>query len=145
MRNPFVPAGSVPADRLEFIVATRGGSAWLFAGALFWAAAGLAGWLAPRDVWTRAYLYGGFSVPLVGWLVARAQRVRIPDRSSMVPLVAIASTITPFCFPLLILIQRRDPMLLPVALTVIDGAHLLNPGCGCSSTTRISSPRSQRA
>ena len=49
----------------------------------------------------------------------------MPPKSPLIPLVAIASTITSFCFPLLILIERRDPALLPVALTIIDGAHLL--------------------
>src|SRR5262245_1507136 len=115
MRNPFIPIGAVPADRLTFIVGTRGGSAWLLAGAFFWTAAGIAGSLATRDLWTKVYLYGGFSVPVVGWLLARAQMVEIPPRSAMIPLVAIAASITPFCFPLLILIERRDPALLPVA------------------------------
>jgi len=124
MRNPFIRGGAVPPDRLAFIVATRGGSAWLLAGALFWAGAGVSGLLAPR-VWPKVYLYGGFSVPIVGWLFAKAQSVTVPPKSALVPLVAIAATITPFCFPLLILIERRDPALLPVALTIIDGAHLL--------------------
>ena len=124
MRNPFIRGGAVPTDRLAFIVATRGGSAWLVAGALFWAGAGVSGLLA-SGVWPKVYLYGGFSVPIVGWLLAKAQSVTVPPKSALVPLVAIAATITPFCFPLLILIERRDPALLPVALTVIDGAHLL--------------------
>ena len=125
MRNPFIRRGAVPADRLTFIVATRGGSAWLLAGALFWAGAGVTGLVASPDVWARAYLFGGFSVPIVGWLLARAQGVTLPPRSALVPLAAIAATITPFCFPLLLLVERRDPELLPVALTIIDGAHLL--------------------
>jgi len=124
MRNPFIRGGAVPTDRLAFIVATRGGSAWLVAGALFWAGAGVSGLLA-SGVWPKVYLYGGFSVPIVGWLLAKAQSVTVPPKSALVPLVAIAATITPFCFPLLILIERRDPALLPVALTIIDGAHLL--------------------
>jgi hypothetical protein len=41
MRNPFIPAVAVAEDRLAFIVGTRGGSAWLLAGGLFWAVAGL--------------------------------------------------------------------------------------------------------
>jgi hypothetical protein len=110
---------------LIFIVATRGGNAWLWAGGLFWAAAGLCGLLGTADLWPKVYLYGGFSVPVVGWLLARGQRIQIPSRSPFVPLVAIASAITPLCFPLLILIERREPSLLPVALTIIDGAHLL--------------------
>lgn len=125
MRNPFVPVGAVPADRLSFIVATRGGSAWLWAGGLFWAAAGLSGVLGAPGVWAKVYLYGGFSVPVVGWAFARAQRVRVPPKSALVPLVAIAAAITPFCFPLLILIERHEPAMLPVALTIVDGAHLL--------------------
>ena len=125
MRNPFIRGGAVPADRLAFIVATKGGSAWLLAGALFWAGAGISGLLASSGVWTKVYLYGGFSVPIAGWLLAKAQSVTVPPKSALVPLVAIAATITPFCFPLLILIEQRDPALLPVALTVIDGAHLL--------------------
>jgi hypothetical protein len=125
MRNPFIPVGAVAEDRLAFIVGTRGGSAWLLAGGLFWAVAGLSGWLGAPNVWPKVYLYGGFSVPAVGWLLARAQRVRIPPRSPYVPLVAIAAAITPFCFPLLILIERHQPALLPVALTLVDGAHLL--------------------
>ena len=125
MRNPFIRGGAVPTDRLAFIVATKGGSAWLLAGALFWAGAGISGLLASPGVWTKVYLYGGFSVPIVGWLFAKAQSVTVPPKSALVLLVAIAATITPFCFPLLILIEQRDPALLPVALTVIDGAHLL--------------------
>jgi len=125
MRNPFIRGGAVPTDRLAFIVATKGGSAWLLAGALFWAGAGISGLLASPGVWTKVYLYGGFSVPIAGWLLAKAQSVTVPPKSALVPLVAIAATITPFCFPLLILIEQRDPALLPVALTVIDGAHLL--------------------
>jgi Family of unknown function (DUF7010) len=125
MRNPFVRAGVVPLDRLEFIEATRGGSAWLWAGGVYWAVAGLGGLLAEQGVWGKIYLYGGFSVPVLGWVLARLQRVQIPAKSPLVLLVAIAATITPFCFPLLILLERRDPGLLPVALTTIDGAHLL--------------------
>ncbi len=104
MRNPFIRRGAVPADRLAFIEATRGGSAWLWAGAFFWAAAGVSGFLMPPAVWGKVYLYGGFSVPIVGALVAKIQRVVVPPRSALVPLAAIAATITPFCFPLLILI-----------------------------------------
>lgn len=93
MRNPFIRGGAVPPDRLAFIVATRGGSASLLAGALFWAGAGVSGLLAPR-VWPKVYLYGGFSVPIVGWLFAKAQSVTVPPKSALVPLVAIAATIT---------------------------------------------------
>jgi hypothetical protein len=124
MRNPFVPVGAVTEDRLSFIVATRGGSAWLWAGGLFWAAAGISGILGGPGLWAKVYLYGGFSVPVLGWLFARVQRIRIP-KSPLVPLVAITSAITPFSFPLLILLERHDPLLLPVALTLVDGAHLL--------------------
>jgi hypothetical protein len=124
MRNPFVPTGAVAEDRLTFVVATRGGSAWLWAGGLFWTVAGLGGALAHPSVWTKLYLYGGFSVPVLGWLIARAQGVKIP-RSPYVPLVVVATAITPFCFPLLILTERMQPSLLPVALTLVDGAHLL--------------------
>jgi hypothetical protein len=68
MRNPFVPPGAVSHDRLIFIVATRGGNAWLWAGGLFWAAAGLCGLLGTADLWPKVYLYGGFSA---AWTVQR--------------------------------------------------------------------------
>jgi hypothetical protein len=78
MRNPFVPIGAVPVDKLAFIVATRGGSAWLYAGALFWAVGGVTGALATPDVWVRV-----------------------------------------------LLVEPRNPALIPAALTIVDGAHLL--------------------
>ncbi len=92
---------------------------------LFWAAAGLSALLSAPTIWPKIYLYGGFSVPIIGGLFAKAQGVTIPPKSALVPLAGIAAAITPFSFPLLLLLERRDPALLPVALTIIDSGHLL--------------------
>lgn len=78
MSNPFVSAGTVTADRLAFIVATRGASARLLSGGLFWLVSGLAGLGAAPEIWPRVYCYAGFSVLIVGWMAARAQGVTIP-------------------------------------------------------------------
>lgn len=125
MRIPFVGRGEINPEQSHFITASRGGSAFLFAGALFWAVAGLtAVWLEETTA-GYVYLFGGFLVPVFGFVFARLQRIRFTDLrgSDHFSLVVIAAAITPICLPVLFALIRYDPRLVAPALTLIDSAH----------------------
>lgn len=130
MRIPFIPkfaAVDVDAElqeRAAFITASRGGCTFLFAGALFWTIAGLVGIVAPEAISQRVYLYGGISVPVVGFLLGRALQASLPTQSRYGSLVMFASMMTVICLPLLPALEDRAPDLIAPALTIIDGAHL---------------------
>lgn len=126
MRIPFIRGRLVVGeDRVQFIQMTKGGSAFLLAGAIFWLAASLASIVLPLGEAINIYVFGGFSVPVVGFIIARLQRAHMNSSRQYATLSAIASAITPFCFPVLLLVAHDNPQSLPATLTVIDGAHLL--------------------
>lgn len=126
MRIPFIRGRLVIGqDRVQFTQLTKGGSAFLLAGAVFWLAASLSSIVLPVGQAINVYVFGGFSVPILGFTIARLQGSRMSSSPQYATLAAIASAITPFCFPILLLVAHADPQSLPSTLTIIDGAHLL--------------------
>ena len=115
----------VGQDRVLFIQMAKGGSAFALAGAIFWLGASLSSIVLPVGQAINVYVFGGFSVPLTGFIIARLQGARMSSSPQYATLAAIASAITPFCFPVLLLVAHDNPQLLPSTLTIIDGAHLL--------------------
>jgi hypothetical protein len=126
MRIPFIRGRLVIGqDRVQFIQTTKGGSAFLIAGAIFWFVASISSLVLPVGQAVNVYVFGGFSVFVVGFMIARLQGARMFSSPQYATLAAIASIITPFCFPVLLLVAHDDPQLLPSTLTIIDGAHLM--------------------
>ena len=126
MRIPFIRGRLVVGqDRVLFIQMAKGGSAFALAGAIFWLGASLSSIVLPVGQAINVYVFGGFSVPLTGFIIARLQGARMSSSPQYATLAAIASAITPFCFPVLLLVARDSPQSLPSTLTIIDGAHLL--------------------
>ena len=97
----------------------------MLAGAIFWLAASLSSMALPVGQAINVYVFGGFSVPILGFTISRLQGSRMSSSPQYATLAAIASAITPFCFPILLLVAHDDPQSLPSTLTIIDGAHLL--------------------
>ena len=126
MRIPFIRGRLVIGqDRVQFIQLTKGRSAFLLAGGIFWLAASLCSLALPVGQAVNVYVFGGFSVPVLGFIIARLQGSRMNSSPQYATLAAIASAITPFCFPILLLVAHDNPQMLPSTLTIIDGAHLL--------------------
>ena len=127
MRIPFIPVlneEAVDRKRIKFIQDSRGGSAFLFAGALFWTLAGVVALVRPPSTTTYFYLYGGLVVPIVGFAIARLQGATFSRTSQYYILAAIAPIVTVFSLPVLFVLARRDPDLVAPALTIMDAAHL---------------------
>lgn len=66
---------AVEDARLSFIADTRGGRAFLIAGAAFWLIGALLAQIAP-NVRVNWVLYGGLAVPVLGFVIAKLQGAR---------------------------------------------------------------------
>ncbi len=128
MRIPFIKRASVdkfdPAQA-AFIKDSQGGSAFIFAGVLFWVMAGLVSVFAPISIAVAFYIFGGFSVPVLGFVIARMQGAELNFKSKYTILVIISDAVTVFGLPLLFLLKQFDPRLVAPALSIINAAHLL--------------------
>lgn len=130
MRIPFIPKVldrdglGVEESRLRFIADSRGGSAFLLAGAMFWLLGALVSVLRPswRVDWV---LYGGLSIPLLGIAIARLQGARLFGHAGYAALAAFATLTELAALPTLFFLRADHPDVLPAALMIGDGAHLL--------------------
>ena len=92
MRIPFIRGRFVIGqDRVRFTQLTKGGSAFLLAGAIFWLVASLSSIVLPLGQAINVYVFGGFSVPVVGFVIARLQGARMHSSPQYTTLAAIAS------------------------------------------------------
>lgn len=130
MRIPFVPRVSSQEDlgvedaRLRFISDTRGGSAFLFAGAVFWLVGAVVAGVAP-DARVPWILYGGLLVPVLGVVIARLQGARLGGHPGYAVLVMAATLTELAALPTMFYLRADHPETLPGILMIADGAHLL--------------------
>lgn len=130
MRIPFIPKVSERSDlgvepaQFRFIADSRGGSAFLLAGACFWWAGALFSLLVPdrRVDWL---LYAGFAVPFLGVLFARLQGARLFGDLRFATLAGIATLTELAALPTMFLLRNTQPEALPAILSIADGAHLV--------------------
>lgn len=130
MRIPFISKVSDAAElgvedaRLRFIADTRGGSAFLLAGTIFWLLGALVAELKP-DVRVDWVLYAGLSVPVVGVVIARLQGARLLGHPGYAALAAFATFTELAALPTMFFLRSEHPEALPGILMIADGAHLL--------------------
>lgn len=130
MRIPFIPKVDdlddlgVEDGLWTYIEDSRGGSAFLFAGAIFWfvlAATTLLG----DDEWVSFLLVGGLSVPVLGWVIARGQGALTFSNVRYASLAALAVVTELAALPVIFLLRDSRPGALVAILMIADGAHLL--------------------
>ena len=130
MRIPFIPKvaevgelGVEPA-RFRFITDTRGGSAFLLAGAAFWLVGAVVtfGWPWMGIPWV---LYGGLSIPVLGFVIGRAQRVALTSHPDYATLAGLATVTELAALPTMFFLRESSPEALPGVLLIADGEHLL--------------------
>lgn len=130
MRIPFIAKVSsqeelgVESARFRFIADTRGGSAFLIAGAAFWLIGALLAHVAPavRVEWV---LYGGLGVPVLGFVIAKLQGARLWSHPGYASLVMFATLTELAALPTMFYLRAEHPEVLPGILMIADGAHLL--------------------
>jgi hypothetical protein len=128
MRIPFIPElkeEDLDPRRIQFIKASRGGSAFLFAGGLFWTLAGLIALTFSPSTAINFYLFGGLAVVPVGFAIARWQGATFSRTSPYTILAAIAPLSTVFSLVVIFAFARRYPELVAPALTIMDAAHFV--------------------
>lgn len=130
MRIPFIPKVERASDLqleaglLRYIRDSRGGSAFLLAGAFFWFVVGLGSVLAP-PLRVELVLYGGLTVPIIGMVVARVQGARLFGDSRYSSLAALAVVTELAALPVMFFLRDSHPAILPAILMITDGAHLV--------------------
>lgn len=130
MRIPFLPRVRSASDlgveesRLRFIADTRGGSAFLLAGAAFWLSGAVVSVLVPGAAvaWV---LYAGLAVPLLALALARLQGARLFGNASYATLASLATLTELAALPVMFFLRDDHPEVLPGVLMIADGAHLL--------------------
>lgn len=130
MRIPFIAKVAsqeelgVEDARLGFIADTRGGSAFLVAGAMFWLIGALLAQVAPgvRVEWV---LYGGLGVPVLGLVIAKLQGARLWGHPGYASLVMFATLTELAALPTMFYLRAEHPEVLPGIFMIADGAHLL--------------------
>lgn len=130
MRIPFIARVDdiddldVEPGLWDYISDSRGGSAFLFAGASFWfLVAGVA--TVGQDQWVAFVLYGGLLVPIVAALIARLQRARLFSNVRYASLAGFAVMTELAALPVMFLLRDSHPDALIAILMIADGAHLL--------------------
>ncbi|WP_405216569.1 DUF7010 family protein [Agrococcus sp. Ld7] len=110
--------------RLRFTADSKGGSAFLFAGAAFWLIGALVSLTLPamRVEWM---LYAGLAVPVLGLLIARLQGARLGGHPGYASLVGFATITELAALPTMFYLRGDHPEALPGVFLVADGAHLL--------------------
>ena len=129
MRIPFIkrvedPAKLIPKDREDFIRSTKGGSAFLLAGGTFWLIGALISSVAP-DIKIPFIIWGGLSVPVLGFVYGTLQGARFLTRSQYTALAAIAPVLEVAAVPIMLFLKDLRPDALPGVLMIPAGAHLL--------------------
>lgn len=130
MRIPFLRRVNdaselgVQSAQLRYIADSRGGSAFLLAGAVFWLVGSVFCLLVPslRVEWV---LYAGLSIPFVAILLARLQGARLLDNPRYAALAGIATITELAALPTMFFLRESHPEVLPAILMISDGAHLL--------------------
>ncbi len=130
MRIPFIAKVSsqeelgVEDSGLRFIADTRGGSAFLIAGATFRLLGALVAQVAPgvRVEWV---LYAGLAVPVLGFAIAELQGARLWAHPGYASLVMFATLTELAALPTMFYLRVEHPEVLPAILMIADGAHLL--------------------
>lgn len=130
MRIPFIAKVSsqeelgVEDARLRFIADTRGGSAFLIAGATFWLLGAVFAQVVPnaRVEWV---LYAGLAVPVLGFAIAKLQGARLWAHPGYASLVMFATLTELAALPTMFYLRVEHPEVLPAVLMIADGAHLL--------------------
>jgi len=130
VRIPFIPkvaeVGELGVDqaRFRFITDTRGGSAFLLAGAAFWLLGAVVTVVRP-GVGVQWVLYAGLSVPVLGFVIGRAQRVTLAGHTDYATLAGLATMTELAALPTMFFLRESFPEALPGVLLIADGAHLL--------------------
>lgn len=130
MRIPFIERVDdieelgVEPGLWDYISDSRGGSAFLFAGAVFWfLVAGVAA--IGDDHWVAFVLYGGLLVPVLATLIARMQRARLLSNVRYASLAGFAAMTELAALPVMFFLRDSHPGALIAILMIADGAHLL--------------------
>jgi hypothetical protein len=110
--------------RLRFIADTRGGSAFLLAGAAFWLVGVAISLVAPAAAVTWV-IYGGLTVPAVGFALARLQHSRLLSNASYATLVSLVTVTELAALPIMLFLREDHVEALPGVLMIADGAHLV--------------------
>lgn len=114
----------VESGQFRYIADSRGGSAFLLAGAAFWLVGAVVCLLVPglRIEWV---LYAGLSVPLVGLVISRLQRAGLLRDPRYAALAGIAAITELAALPTMFFLRESHSEALPAILMISDGAHLL--------------------
>lgn len=130
MRIPFIPKVSCQEElgvedaRLAFTAESKGGSAFLLAGAAFWLIGALVS-LVVSGIRVEWILYAGFGVPVLGVLIARLQGAQLGSHAGYASLVGFATITELAALPTMFYLRVEHPEALPGLLLIAVGAHLL--------------------
>ena len=129
MRIPFIPKVADPTTLIQpehekFIRETKGGSAFLIAGAVFWLVGALISYAMPSAtiVWV---IYGGMSVPVLAIVIGKLMRSAWLIKSPYTVLAAVAPVMELAAIPIMIFLQHSSPGALVGILMICEGAHYL--------------------
>jgi len=130
VRIPFIAKVAEASElgveqaRFRFITETRGGSAFLLAGSAFWLFGAVVAimWPDARVEWV---LYAGLAVPILGFAIARVQRVKLFGHPGYATLAGLATMTELSALPAMFFLRESAPEALPGVLLIADGAHLL--------------------
>lgn len=129
MRIPFIPKVMTKEElgvedaRLQFTSDSKGGSAFLLAGAMFWLVGALVSQVF-SEVRVQWILYAGLAVPVLGGLIAKLQGARLWNHPGYASLVMFATITELAALPTMFYLSTAHPESLPGVLLIADGAHL---------------------
>jgi hypothetical protein len=129
MRIPFIPKVDNPDTLIRpelesYIRLTKGGSAFLLSGAVFWLVGALIGLLAP-NVLILWVIYGGISVPFLAIAIGKLVGSSWLINSPYTVLAAVAPIMELAAIPIMIFLQHSNPGALVGILMICEGVHYL--------------------
>ena len=130
MRIPFIAKVTevgelgVEQRRFQFIKDTRGGAAFLLAGASFWLVGAVVTLVWP-GIGVQWVLYAGLSVPILGVAIGRAQGATLFSHPTYATLAGLATITELAALPTMFFLRESFPGALPGILLIADGAHLM--------------------
>lgn len=129
MRIPFIPKVTDPHTLIrpeleKFIKETRGGSAFLLSGALFWLVGAAVSYWWP-EIKVPYIIYGGIFVPVAAIIIGKLIHAAWLIKSPYAVLAAIAPFIELAAIPIMIFLRPSFPDALPGVLMICEGVHYL--------------------
>lgn len=130
MRIPFIPKMVSPETEIrpelqQFINKTRGGSAFLLAGSLFWLVGALVSLLASRTTSESYVIYAGIAVPIVAIIIGKLIHSAWLVKSPYATLAAIMPFVELAAIPILIFVRPLDWTALVGILMICEAVHYL--------------------